>query len=385
MHISLVFVWSIINVALSVPGGDQVEKIVSAHESSIGLIHTADIHLEVRRRSSNELIETLRWSMDGPRERIRSKNETVPVGELNRFSDCYMDTGQVYMLGDADPQGTPAIRPFRSQGMYGWIKPRTRRLINMRASYWLLLKISLVAEDERRTLAELVHDSQSAFGDAGVIFKGSHEVSGIDTVWLRIQHPGVMNEDTGKTSHRGSIIDIFLDPQRGYLAKRVESHLQGTYENGKTGPYESNLEVQSFDDLGDGVYFPTAIVSEFLDMNKKRLSKVEYKYLVSQASVNKPLPDDAMNFKFPENLLVRQLPFANGRYPLHLIGANGQIVRTVSTSEEVQDLMETVENEESTQAGLRNRIYVVCGLLLPIIALTTVFIIRRQMRRSSEK
>jgi hypothetical protein len=318
----------------------DLDDAVTAHEKSVRLIHAADVFIEVSRRSNGEVIERLRWSLDGARERVRSEMVTLGPG-ASRFTDSYIDGTTEHFLRGQDPN-----KPLDGEAVQASKKPVTGDQMNMRAADFLVRRPCLTSDDEKRTLAELVHYSRSIYGPEGAVLLGHSRVDGHDTLHLRIKHPGVFHADGGRVKFAGSQIDVYLDPTANFQIRRSEAHAKDE----RPGAGWTHIQtVKKFDDFGNGVFLAVEVISEVFSESNVEDARSAKRILVTKRVVNEPLPEEALDFRWPANSLVVKLPPKNGRSDVELIGADNKVVRTIKTDSEMRELLLTRMNERVAQ------------------------------------
>lgn len=90
--------------------------------------------------------------------------------------------------------------------------------------------------------------------------------------------------------------EIQLDPQSGYLANYIRTKMKG--QNGFF-----TKSVKSFQHLGDDLYFPSRIETLILDQPGDE-DPIKLNSTVHVLSVNRELPKDAFEVRFPRGLVV---------------------------------------------------------------------------------
>ncbi|MBI1902448.1 MAG: hypothetical protein HYS13_15205 [Planctomycetia bacterium] len=366
--------------ACAVEGDLGLDDIVAAHRAGVEQLDTIDLKGEMRRRDDGSLFMSFRWTKSGARERYRTTNHSVAAG-AGRFADWFLDGSRMSLLYNYDPDNAPDIRPFRQHGATASVRAQTRKLLDLFAATHLLLRLRLAGEDEDRPLWELVADTRRSFGDGGVQLVGRQLVGGRQTWQIHIQHPGVLNEQTAQLQYSGSSMDVFLDPGAGFLVRRLDCHVHNVATADGFIDLHHQYEVTAFKGFGDGTFLPMEVVSESRDGKGQRLSKFEHKIAVTQAAVNQPLPPDALDFRFPQNIMVVQLPMVPGKPRAYLIGKEGRIAETIDSEEKQKQVLRQAMVAEAQLASSRNWLFVVVGGAL-LMAMAAAFLLFRRKRRA---
>ncbi len=375
-------VWALAGVLVNVLlfGGEDLslDEIVAAHESAVALIHSADVELEFRQGLTDDHQQNLRWSLDGDKERVRTEILLGEPTEPMRFSDWFIDGRKVFGLIGVDPKNPPRIDdPFENHTISGWTRPQTRNLMTMRVAPILLLKPGLMVNDEQRTLAELVHDARAAFGPQGAQLLGRADVGDRPTWKIRLLHPGIADEQTGAVRQRGSFMNIFVDPSVNYHIRRAESQVKAETPEGE---YVAGLQAVSFYEFGDGVFLAQEVRGDVQMASGERMPMLEGRFVVTKAEVNQPLPSEALDFRFPRNLMVKELPPVNGSLRLHVMGDDNQIVQTINGSEELKQLLEARYHASERKAKGRRWSNALVGAL-PVVVIVAFILYRRRRRK----
>jgi hypothetical protein len=213
------------------------------------------------------------------------------------------------------------------------------------------------------------------------VLVGQKAVSGKETWLIHVQHPGVVAPNTGKVDYVGSTMDLYVDPTVNFLVRRVECHVKGA--PGPSGPTDHTyaLEAVSFREFRKGEFLPTLIVSEFTDGTGERRPDAESRIVVTKAVVNEALPSDALDFRFPEHVLVTEWPQTPGKYLAYVIGPNGQVVDTIDSPEEYREMQKAAQVKESTAAIFSTKSLVVAvGFVLVLLTAAVISSYLRRIR-----
>lgn len=341
--LSMCIIASMLVIMMQTPqsGDMSVDDLVVAHQATVDAIHELDFILDSGREGS-ELVESVRYSSDGVRERFRIDMLHIPADNPKRFVDVLRDGDITKRLEGFDPNNPNVITdPLDSKRMNAAIRPWTVGAVEFKALGLLKLQFSIDPRDRHRTLGELSRDSRLVHGESAVTLVGSEKVAGQDCFHIRIIHPGINGDGTGL--YANSEFRVFLDPTVGYLARRVDVHRKGHVAE---EDYVITTTVSKFESFENGVYFPVELraTSLYGHSNPKPVSEPAV-FHVRQLTVNAPLPVDAMDFKFPENILVGQ-EGANSEATVFLIGKNSEVVKTMKSREEVEAFLLSKQGED---------------------------------------
>lgn len=355
-----------------------VDDLVSLHQTSILSIHELDFVLEVYSGKAFDLGERLRYSSDGASERLRTEAVRFPAEEPKRFVDMFRDGEQSSRLEGEDPAKKKSITdPFESQGMAGARLRPSEVEASFRALSNLNLRFSVDTLDRHRQLAELIADARVVHGEDAVALMPKAVVQGASCFHLRIQHPGLVNVHTGMREHESSELHVFLDPTVGYLARRVEVHRRRIPADVL---YVVTREVTEFKAVHDDLYFPMRVAGTDLygDENASPVNP-RCEFRVSNLTVNEVLPDDAMDFSFPENLLISDSVDTDS--PLLVwVGKGNKPLKTFRSDDELNQFLVTRQSGgTATKRQLTIGIVVFNAGILGLVYLW----IRRRRRRSA--
>jgi hypothetical protein len=291
-----------------------LQTALTAHESAQSLIERLDFTLNYShsfRGNAPTDQQTVRFSRDLAKERVQQHGGTQD-GQLTNFRDIFSDQGTSYQLFGWKPGEAKRLAIGDQRGVSGQIKPRTLSPLAVDPLNLLLLTFPYFPSGTRQTLSELVKTAAQTEWQ-GTIRKKS------DLLRLRAYWPGI---NGGRPD--GSYFDVYLDPSVNFLVRRRVMRLQ-TYPGENKGvswtPYESVGQVIKFANLGDGVFFPTEIEYTTQDIGAPE-PRTKMSGEVSGLVINEPLPKDAFDFSFPENLVVHHS--SGGRTKMELWGPDNK-------------------------------------------------------------
>jgi len=279
----------------------SIEDLVNANQNALNLIHKIDLlmtHTEQQFDNSKlvgSFSSSLRWAREGVLERnrydlkVESKNSRLPL----HIYDWYADANSIRMLRNWDLNKPQQITPTKQGTVKAQISPRTRGAIGLDVAEWL--NWTFLSGKQARNLRELVRESP------GVDNLGRSEIDGREVWQLRIKVPG----EQGKPSKKS--LDVFLEPMTNFHVRRVvdrEEQKQVIDDETKSVPYESVRTVKRFLDFENAVVLvPVEIETRTSVGPKISVTNTQ----VSKLTVNQALPPDAFNFRFPADVLVKDL------------------------------------------------------------------------------
>jgi len=109
---------------------------------------------------------------------------------------------------------------------------------------------------------------------------------------------------------------VAVDPNNGFLVRKVEQYTSGTLS--------TEAEVMSYSDRGGGVFVPTRI-REHIYLHDKLSSTITTDARVTVKSVNQPIPSQAFDVVFPE--WTRVMDHSTGK--IYIWGKNGPYKTTI--------------------------------------------------------
>ena len=141
--------------------------------------------------------------------------------------------------------------------------------------------------------------------------RGYQDVNGHRCRVVRVpfpEHTGTVTL-TEKFNTAKSWIDVYLDPSVNFMVRKVHEH----YDHHKVGTefFEDDLErvVLRFESHTGGCWLPSQVLMTHFQKrpgaDPKERKHFRTLAVVTSCTVNEPLPEDALDFRFPENLIVR--------------------------------------------------------------------------------
>lgn len=355
------------------PESETTLTVVTAHRATMEMIRSVDVEMRIEgvglQPPTPPSVSIWRWSMSGDEERIRyrypTRDSNGTADQADMIGDSYQNATENRFLLNWDPENPPILQP-RDQGrVKAFIQPASRvaPFSMPPPSVHLLLEFqSVLPGDQRRSLSELVSHSP----DVTV-----QPPTSADAFWkLSVAMP-----ETGSAAEADGRYVIHLDPAAGFLARRITEHYDSYpwHEPGTVKPAMVRVqwirEVEEFSLIAPDIFFPKRVRTRLvrLDTGITTLSIVAE---VTQLRVNEPLLADTFDFRFPENVIVRHLPPANGKVRAQLWGPDDSPIMEIHS---VADLPEVANDLELGST------WIVLSMLLvgPILVYTATHLWRR--------
>ncbi len=369
------------------PDGN-LHGLISAHEATLGLIHQFDVSVEVVDRvflgappdAPFQQTATWRWSRKDGAERIRNRDfpdESNPGGSSRKktlFVDMFQD-GQIRKVLDGwDPDHPLELSPIQQHGVKAYQQPPIGDLPGNVSDCPLvfLFRTRDITDDGDvgQSVAQLV-----ATGARAEVRRQTGRAEGAGLQCVR-----VWRSESGGASPPVNYFDVFLDPRAGMMVRRVVNHHED-YEWPGEGIViwaEWVYEVMSFRDCGEGVFFPTETEWRVYRAGHEGATSVT-KFTTNNLVVNRDLPPDALDFRFPAYALVGNPP-KDGRRVVSLWGPDNRRIRDLYTGDDILQ----AERELHPQALESPRVLsnLVIVNLLVIGAAATILLMRAGRRRN---
>lgn len=344
--------WS--GVMTSHAADPSLDELIEAHSSAFGLIRQVDLEIQSVKRPSKNGEQpvpqgTYRWSSDGRKHRYRiiahainQRSDGWPVGHHDEFTD--ETSSRVVTHWDPKSPKQPTLLdtgPIKAQYDEG---PATGPL--QHASWFLMLRFAMPGQP-----AVPLKDFIAAVPKDRIQFLGANRNEGRLLYGIKIEL--TPNSATGEAAHW---YEVFLDPAANYFVAKYTNHMEGSYRDESTGemkPYSADFiwRVTKFQDHSGGVWLPVEVESrEWRYGQLVTERQVDVKVL--NAIVNKPLPSDALDFKFPENVLVTRVSREGGILRQELWGPDNKPIREITTPDDLNKLM--AEAVAAVKAGHRS-------------------------------
>jgi hypothetical protein len=352
---------------LLVPGREyNLDELVAAHESAVGLVRAIDMTIDVHRLSKNGKRDvpplhnyTLRWSMEGELERQQYRNHAGQItnsrGEPTNLGDLFQDGTTTKIMLNWDPEDPQPINPHQQGTLNCWYEPQgtgpaAGGFYHPREQF-AMFRIQTQTRDRRRTLSEIVSASPR------VSLEGSTRVGILDTQKIVIDHP----ESAPGGAFAGVVIEVFLDPSVNFLIRKMVIRHQ---DGATTGDLIIVREVNEFADYGDGVFVPIEMIFTMYAPEVFDGPTYESRWVARDVTVNAELPADTFSFRFPDQALVKVEPPIDGRRTVYLWGPDGLPLREINGFMDLGPI-----------PGSGSAFFVSFGLTL-LLLLVAVFVIR---------
>lgn len=329
---------------LSAQGEDpRVTRLVEAHTSAVALIHELDAEMESTFQMLAGPVEGRtkkkgnagRWSFDNSRQRFRFKSPNSSPradGSLTGVSDVLIDGQSTRTIHDWTPDSTKQPSLLDQARIVAEIQEMPTLGPNVHLYTSLLLRFGPPAKPAvalRELLNSVPAENIEYLGKA---------IAGSDDEGLRVRFLPIPDRFTSAYK------DIYFRPSLNYFATKVIEHQEGIMmANDKTGAVEPHvmeydLTVKEFRDCGGGVWIPTAVETLTTKTGYDTpIMRVDIQ--VTKLTVNKSLPADALDFRFPENLFVRRISAAGKLVRSELWGADGKVKQEFNSTDDINKLL----------------------------------------------
>lgn len=362
-----------------------VDELVAANQSAVESVRKVDMHIEVwrtawrrQRLASPVHLTTIRWSKDLDVERQSYTYHLGPLtnenGEPTNIGDLIESGDQRRVLLNWNWLNPQPITPFKQGSLQAWIEPKSPELpssFSNPAASFALFQIQANLDDTRQTLKQLVSYSPHV----KVVAKA--DKSGGRLWQLNIEHPH--NKTEGRLA--GSRYEVVLDPKVNYLVRSVVAHIADTDPSpANTVPVRTERHVTEFRETDDGIYYPTKLVAALYEPHAPLDAPPasEQEYAAGDITINSDLPIDALDFHFPKDARVYELPAVNGSYPLHIWGDNNKPVRTYTGDYEEFRFPDINEVVLDGPAYFRRQMLIALNIIVVTILATWIFLRKRR-------
>ena len=360
----------------------EIDDAVAAHESAVSQIRKFDIVVVARNVQQNgkrmqppvELCR-VRWSWDGSRDRTQieySPATDSPAVNLNnprhrpssaaRRLDVFTDGTFDYRLRGWDPK-SGKITSANSRGVTGTLVdavPGNYNTAYAIGSMFTLTKVAACSLDQQRSLKEFAHDSPQ-------VRCQTVDLHGARTRKLIMQHP----DTASRGKFRDVVISATMDPQ-SFMIAELEVQLPASALGAESRQVH---RVHKFREFGGGIMLPEKVTATSYFKGGDNVN--EFELITEKTTMNGQLPSDALDFRFPEGLLVRDLSTLHGgKVLVHVWGADNRPARTI---EDLSELGPPPSDVPAQDAKRRWRTYLIYGAGAPILlALVALLIWRRR-------
>ena len=322
----------------------SLSDIAKANERAWESVYSVDMTFEVTTTIVENGKETARlssqhcrWSQKGSLERLRmpiklinmgaNKDEELPEG----MEDYFLDGQTVHYLTGPESPITEPLSVCEQRGLSGHIAPQTsQELVGRRPE--LLRHIRFLGVKDCITLSVIVASWKTTLKE-----KPLKDDSG-DVLWcIHAEYPPKNAEDP----RSGSYVDIYVNANKGFMVQKLSFYDCGAARD-KSGQYVPIVylqEVKEFHNCGNGIFFPKLVT--FVNFNTADPPHTGDGFFetirTTKLVVNEPLGEEAFDFRFPENLIVRRLLPDGSRGAMMLWGADNKPSREFHTHDEFEE------------------------------------------------
>jgi hypothetical protein len=242
------------------------------------------------------------------------------------------------------------MRELSAQGSREEIDAKLLEPASMRASIRPHASL-IIAEQRPRTLEYL----EIGFGRHVTLseliarwktsLKGKQLAENGDVLWR------IRAEPSGGIQNAPDYIEIWVNADKGFLTQKMLSYCTTgatSVETGKPVATVETVEIARFRDFGRGIWFP-AIIQCRAGLPAIDAQKQDGFYITLAATsllVNAALPDDALDFRFPEGAAVQDLLQDGRQGRVFLWGSGDRPQREFASGEEF-DAFRTARNADS--------------------------------------
>jgi hypothetical protein len=319
----------------------DLAEIAAAQAASWRQIRSFDVKYELKMSFVNdgearfEYAAPCRWSKEGQRERLRSR---LPFIGKPRFiyEDKFLDGGAMRAMSTQGSREDIDARLLDPASMHASTRPHSSPIIAEHRPR--TLEYLEIGFGRHVTLSDLIARWKTSL-------EGKQSAENGDVLWrIRAERPG-------ENENAPSYIEIWVNADKGFLTQRMLAYYAAGGTSAETGQRVATVqtvEIARFRDFGRGVYFPE-IIEGRSGLPAGDARKQDGVYLTLAATslvVNAPLPDDALDFRFPEGAVVREF-LQDGRQGRVFLWGSGDRPRREFASGEEFDEVRTARNAES--------------------------------------
>ncbi len=337
--VAFIGLWS--SVMASHAAAPSLDELIEAHSSAVGLIRQVDIEIETVKRPSKNGEQpvpqaTYRWSSNGRKHRYRivvhainQRSDGWPVGHHDEFTD----EASSGVVTNWDPKSLKQPSLLDSGPVKAQYEERPATGPLMHAQYFLMLHFPVPSQP-----SVPLKDFIAVVPKDRVRFLGANHDEGRLLYGIRIEL--APQSTTGETAHS---YEVFLDPNSNFFVAKSVKHMEGNYRDETTGETKQyNVDyiwrATKFQDHGGGVWLPIEVETREW-RSGQLITERQGDIKVLNAIVNKPLPSDALDFRFPENLLVTRVSREGGVLRRELWGPDNKPIREITTPDDLNKLM----------------------------------------------
>ncbi len=316
----------------------SLDRVLDAHEATVAAVQRvwAKAEMQVPRPGGGwKPVLWLEWARDGSIERFRTlrPDPENPEGRIVESDELFRGT-QVWRRIRRIPGGAGQNAGLASaEEAYRYlIEPAAgRNLPHPNLPEALLLRL---ADPQGRfpgvTLRELVRAFAEKQGR--VALSSAEKAVSISLIPKDATAAGIKK------------VEIELDPQAGYLVRKVVWHMPAADEGEPAHDWQYQLEVVRFDGDDAGAYLPVEVHST----NTATDPASHARLVVTELVLNEPLPNEALDFRIPAGTVVGYFDTPDGKPRIAVWGANNKPERFFS---KLADFQRYLESQEAARAG----------------------------------
>jgi hypothetical protein len=359
----------------------EVDDVVAAHESAVALIKRFDVVAVVRvtERDGSKceppvVVSRVRWSGEGERHRWQLEHSAAVMtnpdhprqtqsDEPTRV-DWFTNGLEDRLLIGWNPKAPKKISPWDQQGVAGRIGDAIPGRYHPQypfGSAFALTQLAACPSDHHRTLREFVMDSPETRLESG-------DWRGRRTPKLVMKHPDTRT--SGK--FRDTVISVTFEPDT-FMIARLEVEIPASAFGFKQ---HGTCQVERFRQFDGGAFLPEIVSAKGTYEGSSMV--IEFAMDVAKSTVNRPLPDDALDFRFPEGCIVKDLTtLQGGVVTAHIWGADN---RPAQSLRDLSELGPPPSDGEALEARRRWLTYAVYGVGVPLILGLIGYLVWRRWR-----
>jgi tetratricopeptide (TPR) repeat protein len=358
-----------------------LKEIAQANDAAWAAIKSVDMEYEMssylveKGEKGNELKSTnIRWCKEGNRERVigffhtaNCNNGRIGDWEPEQrivLEDIYLDGTTRRELRDSDPfnKNLGEFSYSNQKEIVAYLSPQGPNFFEKwghSPQTLQHLRFTTTGNEDFFTLAEIIEKCE-------VTLKGKKLSQSGDLLWLLHAEYPAKNADDERA---GSYMDIAVNANKNYLIQSVLFYEinAATNQTGMQVGIYCGAEVKEFQDCGEGVYFPKVleyrlmgtVPYDHLEIEKQIALEDGFftTFTGTQLSVNRPMPPDAFDFRFPNNAVVKQMYDSGNKKPgrIFLWGPENKPIKQFENREEFVRFMETEHFEKVGKRIEENR------------------------------
>ena len=304
-------------------------EIAAAQAASWGQLRSFDVKYELKMssvldgRTQFEHAAPLRWSKEGRRERLRS--DTIFINEPRFcYEDKFLDGGTIRELSARGSREELDALLLEPASMRASIRPHASPIIAEQRPR--TLEYLQIGFGRHVTLSELIARWKTSL-------KGKQLAENGDVLWR------IRAEPSNRFKTTPDYIEIWVNADKGFLTQRMLSYCATgatSVETGKPVATVETVEIARFRDFGRGVYFPEIIQCRagLPAVDARKQDGFFITLAATSLAVNAALPDDALNFRFPEGAVVEERSKDGRQTRVFLWGSDDRPQREFASGQE---------------------------------------------------